>query len=87
MKIKRKTTELIVDGGTENNNKKVEAFVKEQKTPLRKLIALKDIERSNSMVEALNRTLKYQYLFPKNIFNPIQLYSVMNWAVSDYNTK
>lgn len=87
MKIKRKATELIVDGGTENNNKKVEAFIEEQKTPLRKLIALKDIERSNSMVEALNRTLKYQYLFPKNIFNPTQLYSVMNWSVSDYNTK
>ena len=37
MKQKRRTYQLIVDGGTENNNKKVEAFVKEQKPALREI--------------------------------------------------
>lgn len=87
MKRKRKRSQLIVDGGTENNNKMVESYVKQQQPPLQKLIALKDIERSNAMVEALNKTLKYQYLYPKNIFNLVQLQQVMEWAVSDYNTK
>ena len=39
-------TQLIVDGGTENNNKKVHTFL--DKYPVEKVIALKDILKSNS---------------------------------------
>lgn len=82
---KGKPLELIVDGGGENKNKKVEAFIDRQRPPIRQYVALKDIEQSNSMVEAVNKTMKYDYLFPKNIYDPKQLRSVMEWAVKDYN--
>lgn len=67
---KRKTHELIVDQGTENNNKTVEAFIKNEMPALRKLVALKDFDKSNSMVEAMFRTLKYQYLSPRTYTIP-----------------
>jgi hypothetical protein len=57
-KQKRKT-QLIVDGGSENNNKTVNTFIKRKDTPLNKVIALKDILRSNSMVEYTNRVIYY----------------------------
>lgn len=80
------TTELIVDGGTENNNKSVEAFIENK--PLKKSIAGKDILKSNSMVEAINKVLKYNYLFPRNIKNKTQLINVMkNVVIPDYNDK
>jgi putative transposase len=79
-------TELIVDGGTENNNKSVEAFIENK--PLKKSIAGKDILKSNSMVEAINKVLKYNYLFPRNIQNKTQLIKVMkNVVIPDYNDK
>lgn len=79
-------TELIVDGGTENNNKSVEAFL--EKYPLKKSIALKDILKSNSMIESINKVLKYDYLYPRNIQNQSHLISVLkNIAIPDYNNK
>ena len=77
-------TDLIVDGGKENNNKSVENFI--EKYPIEKLIALKDIEKSNSLVEAVNRILKYDYLFRRQIQNQSQLITIMqNVVIPDYN--
>ncbi len=79
-------TELIVDGGTENNNKSVEAFL--EKYPLKKSIALKDILKSNAMVESINKVLKYDYLFPRKIQNKSHLINVLkNVVIPDYNEK
>lgn len=79
-------TELIVDGGTENNNKSVETYIENK--PLKKSIAGKDILKSNSIVEAINKVLKYNYLFPRNIQNKTQLINVMkNVVIPDYNDK
>lgn len=78
------TTQLIVDGGTENNNKKVETFIKE--FPVEKVIALKDILKSNALVEAINKTLKYSYLFPRNLMNQSELINAMKkYIIPDYN--
>jgi putative transposase len=86
-KLKPKAVaELIVDGGTENNNKKVETFL--DKYPVTKIIALKDILKSNSMVESINKTLKYDYLFPRNIQDQKHLVSTMkNIVIPDYNDR
>lgn len=79
-------TELIVDGGSENNNKKVETFI--EKYPIEKLVALKDILASNAMVESLNKLIKYDYLFPKQLQNQTQLRNYMrDFVIPDYNTK
>lgn len=80
------TTQLIVDGGTENNNKTVERFI--DKYPVDKVVALQDIEKSNSMVEALNRLLKYSYLFTRNLMNQTELTNAMHkYVIPDYNNR
>jgi hypothetical protein len=58
-----KKLQLITDGGTENNNKLIKKFVASLDWELRHDIALQDIDQSNSMQEAVYRTLKYRYLF------------------------
>jgi putative transposase len=80
------TTHLIVDGGGENNNKQVDTFI--EKYPIEKFVALKDIEKSNSIVEAVNRIIKYDYLFPRQIQDQRQLIAIMeNIVIPDYNNK
>lgn len=54
--------ELIVDGGSENNNKTVADFIKDCHVNLDKKVALKDVLYSNSMIESSFRTLKSNYL-------------------------
>ncbi len=62
-----KPIELIVDGGPENNNKKVDGFISDIDGAIKKLIAKKDIIFSNSVVEAMNKILKYGFLFQRDI--------------------
>jgi putative transposase len=66
---------IIVDGGTENNNKQVESFI--EKYPVEKLVALKDIMQSNALIESINKLIKYDYLFPKKLQNQTQLRNYM----------
>ena len=78
--------ELIVDGGTENNNKLVETFI--EKLPVEKLVALRDIEKSNAMAESVNKIIKYNYLFPKHILDQSHLTNLMKKEIiPDYNNK
>jgi len=79
-------TELIVDGGTENNNKAVTTLLK--KYPVDKLVALKDILKSNSMTESLNKIIKYDYLYLRNIHDQSELEKILRKiVVPDYNDK
>jgi len=78
--------ELIVDGGTENNNKQVENYI--EKLPVEKLVALRDIEKSNAMAESVNKIIKYNYLFQKHILDQSHLVNIMRKEViPDYNNK
>jgi putative transposase len=82
----KKKVELIVDGGTENNNAKVETFI--EKYPVEKIVALQDIAKSNAMVESINKIIKYDYLFHRQIQNHSQLKHIMHKVVlPDYNDK
>lgn len=56
------TIDLIVDGGSENNNKTVADFIKTCQVNLDKRIPLKDVLYSNSMIESGFRMLKSYYL-------------------------
>lgn len=79
-------TNLVVDGGSENNNKEVERLL--DLYPIEKVIALKDIAKSNSMVESVNKLIKYNYLYRKQIQNITQLTNYMReFVVPDYNDK
>ena len=76
-------TKLIVDGGCENNNKVVDLFVSQNN--IQKLIALKDINFSNSMVEAVNKQMKYNCLFRVSIKNIEELKTALKKYFYEHN--
>lgn len=78
---------LIVDGGPENNNHHVDSFINQSRINIEKLVALKDIDKSNSMIEALNKTLKYHYIFPKNPRDLKHLKRTLKYFINDYNKR
>ena len=59
--IKDQQIDLIVDGGSENNNSTVYDFIKKCNVTINKKIALKDVRYSNSMIEASFKIMKQQY--------------------------
>ena len=78
--------ELITDGGSENKGA-VEDFVNKPGSNIQKLIAQSDIIFSNSMVEAVNKRIKYDYLFTTNLLDIGQVKKYLLWAVDQYNNK
>jgi hypothetical protein len=57
---------LVADGGRENHNKHVDAFIARLSDHrITKIRALKDIRFSNSPVEAVHRTIKGRYLLKR----------------------
>lgn len=78
--------DLIVDGGSENNNIYVDKFIERGDINMRKLVALRDVNHSNSTVEAVNKVIKYRYLFIKPIpKNEYELHHKFDLHVTDYN--
>jgi len=77
--------DLYVDGGSENNNSQVSAYV--MHTPINKLVARVDVTFSNSMIEAVNKILKYQYLFRKPIADQEHLQDAIRSVIDDYNNR
>lgn len=51
------------------------------------MIAQKDIQFSNSKIEAFNKIIKNQFLLPQNIQNFKQLYTALHNDVFIYNYK
>ncbi len=76
---------LITDDGSENKGD-VSTFIK-SKENLTQLIAQKDIIQSNSMVEAVNKHIKYYYLFKNNLKNLDELQKCLASSVPNYNNK
>lgn len=82
----KKKHQLIVDGGTENNNKEVVRLI--EKYPVEKMVAMRDILKSNAMIESVNKIIKYDYLFPRHLHSMQQVIDVMrNVVIPDYNNK
>jgi len=77
--------DLIVDGGPENNNRLVSAFLEDK--PIRKLVARVDVTFSNSMIEAVNKILKYRYIFRTPIPDLQRLNQAIAAAIEDYNDR
>jgi putative transposase len=77
---------LITDGGPENQNSTVDNCIADEKMSLKKLIAGQDIIFSNSMVEAVNKILKYRYLFHHDIADFKALEKHLAVTVANYNT-
>ncbi|MBA3706795.1 MAG: DDE-type integrase/transposase/recombinase [Bacteroidetes bacterium] len=82
----QKHSYLVADGGKENHNQYIEAFIKKlSKHKITKIRALKDIRFSNSPVEAVHRTIKGRYLRNRKFESIKALRSYLKWAVEDYN--
>ncbi|WP_207761507.1 DDE-type integrase/transposase/recombinase, partial [Leptospira perolatii] len=75
---------LLCDGGAENFGF-VDQFINLPEIRIRKLIAQVDIKYSNSMVEAIHKKMKYEFLFripQRNLKDVIQ---TLRKAVPEYN--
>jgi putative transposase len=75
---------LITDGGPENNLK---VFLEEMQLPIEHRRALIDVHYSNSMIEATNKTIKYNYLYKKEIDNGEQLIQWLEWSIDDFDNR
>lgn len=80
-------TMLIVDGGPENTNIHIDKYFNRSDIRISKLIAQRDLAYSNSMIERVNRTLKYRYLFPHQPRNLYHLKELLEYFIEDYNYK
>jgi putative transposase len=78
---------IIVDGGSENNNEIINNYFSEIIFSTRKLIAQKDIIFSNSMIESVNKTLKYRYLFTRDIPDFETTVNYLKDVIPDYNNR
>lgn len=85
-KYRPEKIDFLTDGGSENINATVSGFISTSEIPIRHIIAQKDVVFSNSMVEALNKVIKHQFLYPKEIATEKQLANCLDQVVSVYNT-
>ena len=81
------SVELIVDGGSENKNKWVDNYIAEHLPQVKLLEARKDVDYSNSMIEAFNKHIKYSYLFREPIYMFEGLRTFLDKAMNDYILK
>jgi putative transposase len=66
----------------------VRDFIKNSKcTAIQHLIAQRDIEYSNSMIEAANKQLKYHFLYHHHIADYDALVKYVELSVNDYNNR
>jgi putative transposase len=78
---------LISDDGSENYGPVKDFIASSQHPAIQHLIAQKDIEFSNSMIEAANKQLKYRFLYHQHIENYEALVEYVEKAVHDYNNR
>ena len=78
--------ELITDGGSENKGE-VDRFVNSPEINIQKYIAQSDIIYSNSMVEAVNKRMKYDFLFREKLLDIHHVISFLKKAVPEYHIK
>jgi len=76
---------LVVDGGVENFNGDVDELIKGGL--LRRVLAMTEIEFSNSLIEAFWRTMKHQWLFLNTLDSVAALRRHVSFYVVAYNTQ
>lgn len=78
-------TIFLTDGGSENINELVRSFIDSNSNKIAHRIAQRDVRFSNSMIEAFNKVLKHQFLYPKNIKSRNALEKYLDQAIITYN--
>ena len=82
--IGNQNLDLIVDGGSENNNATIHEFIKNCQVNIDKKIALKDVVFSNSVVEGPYKIMKSLYFRGKQILSTT-LQQELDFFIQDYN--
>lgn len=82
--INNQSLDLIVDGGSENNNKTIAEFIRNCHVNIHKKIALKDVTFSNSIVEGPYKIMKTYYFRTKEILSTT-IYEELKFFIEDYN--
>ena len=75
------TIQVLVDGGPENKPLPLEPNL----IPIKMVIAQKDILFSNSMIEAINKILKYRYLFTQDLANYPAVIEHLRKSIPEFN--
>lgn len=84
IELKDQHLDLIVDGGSENNNHTVSEFIRNCEVSINKKIALKDVTFSNSIVEGPYKIMKSFYFRKKEIYAST-INQEVDFFVNDYN--
>jgi len=79
-------TVLLVDDGIENKGYVCEA-IENKEINLIRLVAQKDICFSNSMIEAVNKRMKYDFLFRVELLDFEHIQRFLETAVEQYNNR
>lgn len=80
------TITLVTDNGSENKGK-VNEFLLQPDVDIKKLVAQQDIIFSNSMIEAVNKKIKYEFLFTKELGDFNSTVAFLKTAIPEYNNK
>lgn len=78
-------TLFLTDGGCENVNSDVSSLIASFDNSIIHRIAQKDVLFSNAMIEAFNKTLKYEFLFSKPINSGTGLIKIIDESIPIYN--
>ena len=81
----KKPLKLLTDGGSENVNNHVKAFINQPNIHIIHKIARKDETFSNSMIEAFNKTFKQEFLNPLVIKDKQMLTDTIPILLETYN--
>jgi putative transposase len=75
---------IITDGGPENSLKE---YLDSFSVPVTHQKALLDIQCSNSLIEAHNKVIKYNYLYKMTLADDGELKRAMDWICNDFNNR
>lgn len=79
--------QLMTDDGGENFGPVQDFLLSAANPTLQHIVAQRDIEFSNSMIEAANKNLKYRFLYHKHISDFNSLCQYLPQAIDDYNNR
>ena len=57
---------FLTDRGSKNVNTKVSDFISQEYIPIEHIVTQKDVAFSNTMIKALNKVIKHQFLYPNH---------------------
>jgi putative transposase len=75
---------LITDGGPENS---LEEYLQNLGAPIVHQKAMIDVQCSNSLIEAHNKVIKYNYLYRKSVSDGFQLINEVEFSVNNFNDR